>query len=312
MKKLLALLLVVCFAFALCACGAEPESPSRISVSKSASGDNGWYLDGTTESETYYSKSSEDGEPIPDSGEVSELLTTVEVSDVSRKVIKRVYLELETKEYDKALGTIKTKADSFGGYVSDMNERRSGNSRYISLTVRIPAEFLDDYTNAVGENCNILSNRLTSEDITDSYYNVKGRMDGLIEQEARLSALIEKADTLDYLIKLEKALSEVRGQINELNYQLQIYDKSVTYSYVNISLYEVIEYQDVEEPTFWQKIGRAFTGGFDTFGSVLKGVVIAVTWALPFLAVAAVIVVIILIGEKKKKAKKASKKDDEN
>ncbi|MBQ0010846.1 MAG: DUF4349 domain-containing protein [Ruminococcus sp.] len=311
MKKLFALLLAACIALSLCACGAASDS-SFLSVNKSASGAEGWYADGTSDVVSYNESYSEKDEtPVPSSGNISEVLQDVKASEASRKVIKRAYLELESKKYDDALRVIKAQADALGGYVSDMSERMNYSSRYITMTVRVPAEKLDEYITAVGENCNVLSNRLTSEDITDSYYNIKSRMDSLVDQEERLNALIAKADTLDYLIKLENALADVRSQINQLNYQLQIYDKSVSYSFVTLSLHEVIEYQDVSEPTFWQKIGRAFTGGFKAFGSVIKGLAIGITWALPFLAIAAVILVLILIGGKKRKAKKASEYDDE-
>lgn len=309
MKKVFALLLAVLFALTLCSCGAAESAPQEL-YRGSSEDINGWYANKTSDDISYSESPSEKSE-IPSPGNVSEVLPDDKASEASRKTIKRAYLELESKEYDKALGVIKAKADALGGYVSDMSERLSGSSRYITMTVRIPAEALDAYTAAVGEGCNVLSNRLTSEDITDSYYSIKSRMDSLIDQESRLNALIAKADTLDYLIKLEDALADVRSQINQLNYQLQIYDKSVSYSYVSISLHEVIEYQDIEEPTFWQKIGRAFSGGFRAFGSVVKGLAIGITWAIPFLVVAAVIVVIILICDKKKKAKKASKTDGE-
>ena len=63
--------------------------------------------------------------------------------------------------------------------------------------------------------------------MTESYYSYQSRLDALALQEQRILDMMAKADSLDYLIKLEDKLSQIRSEINELNYRLKYYDKSV-------------------------------------------------------------------------------------
>jgi hypothetical protein len=116
--------------------------------------------------------------------------------------------------------------------------------------------------------------------------------------------MMEKTDSLEYLIQLEDKLSEIRSEINNINYQLKYYDKSVDYSYVYLSISEVIEYQEVEEPTFFSRLGKALSGTFVTFANVLGEIFIVFIWVFPFLLFGGAIAVIITLAEKKNRKKK--------
>ncbi len=288
MKKILAsaiaLLLLVAL---LCSCGGKNASDGFGKGEESGSG--------------YYDEISSDP-PKQDSSN--------DPSSPEQKLIKRYRVTLETTEYDRTRSEISALVESYGGYFSSSSERGGGtssgrrSSRYGEFTVRIPAEKLDEFISELGGKGNVISSNLITDDVTESYYSYQSRLDALALQEQRILDMMKKADSLDYLIKLEDKLSQIRSEINELNYKLKYYDKSVDYSYATISLCEVIEYTEESDVTFISRLGNAVKKTFVVFGKVVGELLIAIVWLFPFALVCGIIAFIVVISVKRRKKKR--------
>lgn len=288
MKKILASAIALLLLLALlCSCGGKNASDGFGKGEESGSG--------------YYDEISSDP-PKQDSSN--------EPSSPEQKLIKRYRATLETTEYDRTRSEISALVESYGGYFSSSIERGGGtssgrrSSRYGEFTVRIPAEKLDEFISELGGKGNVISSNLTTDDITESYYSYQSRLDALALQEQRILDMMKKADSLDYLIKLEDKLSQIRSEINELNYKLKYYDKSVDYSYATISLCEVIEYTEESDVTFISRLGNAVKKTFVVFGKVVGELLIAIVWLFPFALVCGIIAFIVVISVKRRKKKR--------
>lgn len=288
MKKILASAIALLLLLALlCSCGGKNASDGFGKGEESGSG--------------YYDEISSDP-PKQDSSN--------EPSSPEQKLIKRYRVTLETTEYDRTRSEISALVESYGGYFSSSSERGGGtssgrrSSRYGEFTVRIPAEKLDEFISELGGKGNVISSNLITDDVTESYYSYQSRLDALALQEQRILDMMKKADSLDYLIKLEDKLSQIRSEINELNYKLKYYDKSVDYSYATISLSEVIEYTEESDVTFISRLGNAVKKTFVVFGKVVGELLIAIVWLFPFALVCGIIAFIVVISVKRRKKKR--------
>ena len=227
--------------------------------------------------------------------------------DDGLKIVKTYRLELETLAFDKASELIASAAEALGGYISESSEKNTSITedtealQYATYTVRIPADKTEEYLDAIEAECNILRPSLTTEDITDSYYDYQAQLDSLKIQEERLTEMVEQTTSLDYLITLEDKLAQIRTEINALHSKLQLMDKSVNYSYVYLTLSEVKELQSVSEESYWQRVSNAFAGAISTFTAVMCEIFIGLLWILPFLLLGAVIAIVIISVERKKK-----------
>ena len=288
MKKILASAIALLLLLALlCSCGGKNASDGFGKGEESGSG--------------YYDEISSDP-PKQDSSN--------EPSSPEQKLIKRYRVTLETTEYDRTRSEISALVESYGVYFSSSSERGGGtssgrrSSRYGEFTVRIPAEKLDEFISELGGKGNVISSNLITDDVTESYYSYQSRLDALALQEQRILDMMKKADSLDYLIKLEDKLSQIRSEINELNYKLKYYDKSVDYSYATISLCEVIEYTEESDVTFISRLGNAVKKTFVVFGKVVGELLIAIVWLFPFALVCGIIAFIVVISVKRRKKKR--------
>jgi len=228
-----------------------------------------------------------------------------------RKLIRRISMDAETEDMDALLAAIDTKVAELGGYVESRSVRSGSSyssyeqSRYATLTVRIPAQRLDEFVSHVGGVSNVTSTSETSEDVTLNYVATESRMKALQAEEARLLALIDSAANLSELLELEKRLTDVRTELEKVTSQLKLYDNLVDYGTVNLSIREVTQYTPTEEPTLWERISTGFTGSMKNLGFILKELVIFFVCALPYLLPLAgiggiVLLILKLVGKKKK------------
>ena len=222
----------------------------------------------------------------------------------SRKIIRHLSMDLETREFSDAIQSIQSAVAQAGGYIESQNQegyslgsRSRYQERYANIQARVPSAKLDEVARSVGGFCNVLSQSESMDDITDSYYDAQAHLKSLRIQEERLLAILEKADKLEDIITLESALSDVRYQIESLTASLRRMDSQVTYSYLNISLREVVEYQEIQEKpqTFGEKLRDAFGDGIADMVEGLQSFVLFIARVGPSLVVLILIVVLIVI-----------------
>lgn len=172
----------------------------------------------------------------------------------TRKIIRHVSMNLETREFANALQSIQQTVADAGGYIESQEQdgyslgsRSRYQERNARIQARIPSAKLDEAVRSVGGFCNVLSQSENMDDITETYFDSQAHLTSLKIQEERLLAILEKAEKLEDVITLESALSDVRYQIESLTASLRRMDSQVAYSYLNISLQEVVEYQEIQE-----------------------------------------------------------------
>ena len=146
------------------------------------------------------------------------------------------------------------------------------------------------------------------EDVTLVYTDTETHIKTLEIEQERLLELLEKADDLEYIIRLEQRLSEVRYSIESYKSRLRNYDDKITYSTVKIYVYEVTRVQEKAPETLWERISN---GWADTMYDISDGAQDFLVWFiinLPYLAFWAVVIVVVVVVLKKKSAKRRAKK----
>ena len=152
------------------------------------------------------------------------------------------------------------------------------SDRNANLTVRIPKDKLDEFVSHVENESNVTSSNETSDDVTLSYVATQSQMTALQKEEERLLALIDKAANLTELLELEKRLTEVRTELENVTSQLLLYDNLVDYGTVDISISEVQTLTPVEEPGFWTRITTGFMESLHKMESLLLMALLSVAF----------------------------------
>ena len=238
--------------------------------------------------------------------------STVSPTVTDRKLIRRVSMDLQTQELEALLSAINDKISELGGYIENSKVNiGSGNedNRRATLTVRIPAEKLDSFTDHVASVSNVTATSESAEDVTLSYVATESRQKALQAEETRLLALIEKAANLSELLQLEKRLTEIRTELETVTSQLKVYDNLVDYATVELFVDEVKEYTPTEKPGFWKRLGSGFAESLKGAGNLLLEAIIFFVCAIPYLVAPGVALTIVLLIIKIRK-RRSNKPED--
>lgn len=307
-NKMYAVLTVVCVMVSLCGCGGSASSFDSVASMETANdmADSNW-------GGGYYDEEWVAEETIETEAEITELDENVVVSD-NRKLIKTVDMRVETKEFDQVMVTLEDEIASLGGYIEN-SEIYNGSSfsdyrseRSASLTIRIPKQRLEEFLETVSGIVNVVRCSENVDDVTLAYVDVESHKNALQTEQTRLLELLEMAETVDDILRIEERLSSVRYQLESMESQLRTYDNKIDYSTVYLDVEEVHELTPVTEETTWERIAGGFLESIENIVTGLKELLIWFIVHSPYFILYAlfvgVIVLIIKVVEKKKKAKR--------
>lgn len=234
----------------------------------------------------------------------------------NRKWVITMNLTAETEDLDAALTQLSAKIQELNGYVESQSitgSSTASRSRYAYLTIRVPAEQVDQFAEDVSGMTNLVSTSRRVEDITLSYTDTEGRLNALKTEEARLLELMEQAETMSDLLDIEERLTEVRYQLENYTSTLRLYDNQVDYATVELRVNEVEKYTPAEQRGFWQKIADGLSDSIVDLGHAIVDFISWLIIDLPYLLVIALLAWLATALTRRclrrKKAKKQAKEE---
>ena len=312
MKKRVWKLLVVALAatMLLTGCGAEmaaSDSAMKQAMSSTSSNAGGamfdgfeYYVDEEMKVEVEEDMAPEAPEAQkPESGSADNS-ADVQANSMNRKLIRRVYMSTETKEFDDFIAFVNGQTTTYGGYiensdVSGISYDAYRHNRRASIVIRVPAKYLDAFIEQIGNMANITSKNVTAEDVTLSYVETESRIASLEIQRDKLLEWMEDAETVEELIKLEERLSEVRYQLEYYGGILRNYDNLVEFSTITLDVREV-ERMTIQEPeTVGDRIGKGLSDNLYDISEGFKNFIVWFVTSLPYLLIWAVIIVAVVL-----------------
>ena len=229
----------------------------------------------------------------------------------NRKMIRNASMSLETEQYDESVAAIRAQIEACQGYIE--NSSSSGNAksggRWLEITVRVPADRLEEFM-AASSGFGVLQNsNIWQEDVTMSYTDMETRLATLNTKKDRLLAMLEKATKMSDIIELENALSETIYEIESYSSSLNRLDNRIAYSTVNISLREVYKATTVPQvpKSLGERISQEFRDSMEGLGEFGEDLLVFLVGALPvivILAILAVVIVLICKGAAKRRRRK--------
>lgn len=248
--------------------------------------------------------------------ELGDSQISTEEGEYERKIIKTANIHSETKDFDGAIEKLEKLLKDANAYVESSSVSGVGynvdkHGRHASYTIRVPASKFDALNTGLGNILNITSSSSNADEVTSRYYDIKSRIEVLELQKESLQKMYDNYtdySDVNSLISLQDKLFSVIEEIEAYETQLRIYDDKISYSTVNLSINEVVDYtENKENDTFWQKLGTSFSDGWETFLEIMTGIVTVIAFILPELVIFGIAITLIVVISKKKKKNKKSK-----
>lgn len=161
---------------------------------------------------------------------------------VERMVIRNADLSVVVKDPEKSMEEIGKMAEEMGGYVISSTLYQSYSSSgapfpEASVSVRVPAEKLDDALKTIKDSAVEVQNETVSgQDVTSQYVDLESQLKNLEAAEKQLTDIMSKAEKTEDVMNVFNQLTSIRGQIEVIKGQMKYYEESAALSAVTVRL----------------------------------------------------------------------------
>ena len=233
------------------------------------------------------------------------------------KMIYTARMEVETTAFDTAAADLRTLVEILGGYFEQAAVHNYGSGyRSGDYTVRVPADQFQPFLDRVGTLCHVTYQEQTSENVSEAYYDAESRLATQRTKLERLQNLLAQAENMEDIITIESAISDTELEIERLTGTLRQYDALVDYATVHLSLQEVYQLSNVEEPatSFASGMGAAFASVWRGFVGALESLAVALAygWVWLLLLAAAGTAAGRILWKRRRRERQAASKEPEN
>ena len=210
------------------------------------------------------------------------------VSKTKRVIIYTATVDLVVENLTSGQNKLMQLVKANDGYIAETNVGgESGEQRTGSWKVRVPVEKYEAFMAGAQRLGELQTINSSSQDVTAEFYDVAARIKNKQVEEARLQELLRRATgKLSEVLQVEKELSRVRGEIEQLQGRIRVLSDLSSLTTVTISMREIKDYVPPAPPTFATEIARQFSGSIGVMKSVGKGLVLLGAALLPWLPLA--------------------------
>ncbi|HEV2009961.1 MAG TPA: DUF4349 domain-containing protein, partial [Candidatus Limnocylindria bacterium] len=234
------------------------------------------------------------GAPQP-AESVSNGVPVPQAFDVTRSVILTANIAMKASDPWAVADKAQAVAAGLGGDVIGLSQSGSKDDRVASLTIRVPSErFTEALRQLRALDGDVLSSTVEGKDVTDQFVDLKARLSAKQGEEQRYNALLTRAGTIDEILKIDAALSNVRTQIEQLQGQVNSISSRTQFSTITMSITPALVPVGTT-PSAWDP-ARTVAVALATLAAVLRGFADVAIWLLvfgwiPLLALAVALIV---------------------
>ncbi|MBA7502730.1 hypothetical protein ES706_01323 [subsurface metagenome] len=192
---------------------------------------------------------------------------------VERKIVKTGHITLEVADIAETMGKVAEVADELGGYVVSSHKYEEEKETSGSIRIRVPADRFDEAFDRLRQLAIAIPYESTeARDVTEEYVDLQARLHNLEATETQYLALLEKAETVEEMLMVQQALSNVRGEIERIEGRIKYLERTSDMALIEVSLKET---RGLAEPWSISDAFKSAVRGLTTFG---RGLATGLIW----------------------------------
>lgn len=256
--------------------GAEaPQATATSSGSADLSGDGG---DGG-------------GEEAAKRGE-TETGRSVDALQQQRLLIRNGQVHVRVDSFEAARRNLTGATERHGGFVSDSSQevhtRENQSWTTGEVVLRVPAENFTAVFEAAKRVGEVQSANVQTQDVTDRVVDLRARLENLRAERDRLRQLYEDANDTEDVLRVQRRLSDVQGEIERTEAKLRSLEDRVAFSTIRVRLTEPTpEPGPGPEPERWYDTGlvAAFLESVSGVVTVIRAIAVGLAYVAPYVVV---------------------------
>jgi hypothetical protein len=197
-----------------------------------------------------------------------------------RMIIRTVTMSLAVGNVQEAFRQVEQVVNEQQGYLAGSQIRQDGDRMTATMTLRIPSDPATyqatlDRLRGLAER--VVDEQAQAQDVTEEYVDIESRLRNLRATEESLLALLSKAQRIEDIINIQRELTNVRGQIEQIQGRKQALERRADMATINLTLREVGAFSRAG----WNP-GTTFEEAVRALGAALRGLATFAIWLAVF------------------------------
>jgi hypothetical protein len=190
----------------------------------------------------------------------------------SSMVERRAQMLLTASDFDNARAGLELIVRRHAGYIDSMRVNSAAASRGLDAMVRVPVDQLDAVLKELKSLGHVEQESQSGEDVTKQFVDLEARLANARNTEKRLTELLRRrTGTLSDVLEVERELSRVRGEIEQMEAQRKNVANLVAYATVSVKIMEQYKAQLGGAPE--STLMRFRNAGVEGFRTAISGLV---------------------------------------
>ena len=220
---------------------------------------------------------------------IDQVLTPERPPVILRKIIYDARIDLLVKSLEATERAVLDLVKVYNGFLAESNiAAQTGAQRDATWRVRVPVDQFDAFVSAVGRLGEVRTNHVGSQDVTEEFADLEARIRNKQEEKRLLKHLADSTGKLEDILSVERELSRVRGEVEQMQGRLRFLANRAELSTVTITATEWKDYIPPAPMTFQAQLSHRFFHSLDAliaFGKTSLLVLVALIPWIPFIVI---------------------------
>jgi hypothetical protein len=199
---------------------------------------------------------------------------------LDRMIIRTVTMSIAVGNVQETYRQVEQIVAEKNGYLANTQIRQDGDRQVATVTLRVPADpatYQATLEQLRGLAERVVDEQAQAQDITEEYVDLESRLRNLRASEESLLALMSKATRVEDIINIQRELTNVRGQIEQIQGRKQALERRADMATITLTIREVGAFS---RPG-WSP-GSTFEEAVRALGAALRGLVNVAIWLAVF------------------------------
>ncbi|MEM1325578.1 MAG: DUF4349 domain-containing protein [Bacteroidota bacterium] len=201
-----------------------------------------------------------------------------QTSSIDRKIIRTADVRIKVEDIEKSSERIENVIGNYSAYISNSQFNNNRYNLEQSFTIRVPMNDFSTLLETLEKEAIYINHKNTeSKDVTEEYLDIETRLRTKKEVRARYEDILRnKAKTVEDVLAAEEAIRVIQEEIEAKEGRLQYLKNQVSYSTINLKLYQEVPYVDepnVVKEAFGSQLIRSLKNGWELILNITLGLV---------------------------------------
>lgn len=173
----------------------------------------------------------------PDSGGAGAVPLPVVAQPEGRLIIKEAQMNLMVENTDMAVNRVTDIAVGAAGYI--LSQRVWDDDlgyRHATITLGVPVDRFERVLQQLRRLGEVTNEEASGDDVTEEYVDLDSRLESLRTTHERLLSFLEEAETVEEILALNQRISEVEGQLSQIQGRINYLSNRAAFSTVSVML----------------------------------------------------------------------------